>query len=62
MLLPKSDFETSYGSDSVVLELSVADFCLGIAFVRNSVIFRCCVVVFVAALGGVQRLNFAYAE
>ena len=27
LLLPKSDFETSYGSDSVVLELSVTDIC-----------------------------------
>ena len=33
---PKSDFEISYVSDSVVLELSVADFCLSTAFVRKS--------------------------
>ena len=32
----KSDFEISYVSDSVVLELSVADFVLSIAFVSNS--------------------------
>ena len=32
----KSDFEISYVSDSVGLELSVADFCLSTAFVRNS--------------------------
>ena len=29
--LPKSDFEISYVSDSVVLELSVADLCLSTA-------------------------------
>ena len=33
---PKSDFEISYVSVSVVLELSVADFCLSTAFVRKS--------------------------
>ena len=32
----KSDFEIPYVSDSVGLELSVADFCLSTAFVRNS--------------------------